>query len=59
MPTITEIHEEKDTPEKGYYHGFYVILHFNKEDGVGRKEDQEDLEQDPDQEDMEDMKLED
>ena len=30
VPTITEIPEEQVTSEKGYYHGVYVILNFNK-----------------------------
>ena len=32
-------------------------MHFNKEDDVDRKEDQVDVEQDPDKEDIEDAKL--
>ena len=38
MPTIPEIPEDQVTLEKGYYHGVYIILHFNKEYGVNRKE---------------------
>ena len=34
---IPEIPKEQVTPEKGYYHDVYVILHFNKEEGVDRK----------------------
>ena len=49
----------KNTLDKGYYHGVYVILHLNKEDGVYRKEENVDIEQDTDEEDMEDVKLED
>ena len=49
VPIIPEIPEEQVTLEKGYYHGVYVILHFNKDDVVGRKEDQADVEQDPDE----------
>ena len=30
VPTIPEIPEEQVTLEEGYYHGVYVILHFNK-----------------------------
>ena len=57
VPTIPEIPEEQVTSEKGYYHGVYVILNFNKEEGVDRKEEQEDAEQNLDGEDMEDVKL--
>ena len=38
VPTINEIPDKKVNPEKGYYHGVYVIIHFNKEGGVYRKE---------------------
>ena len=34
VTTITEIPDEKFPLEKGYYHSVYVMLHFNKEDGV-------------------------
>ena len=39
FPTIYSILDEKVDLEKGYYHGVYVILHFNKKDGINRKED--------------------
>ena len=39
VTTIPEIPEEQVNSEKGYYHGVYVIINFNKEDGVDRKED--------------------
>ena len=39
VTTIPEIPEEHVNSEKGYYHGVYVIINFNKEDGVDRKED--------------------
>ena len=57
VPIISEIPEEKLTSEKGYYHGVYVILNFNKEGSVDSEEEQEDAEQNLDGEDMEDVKL--
>ena len=59
MPTIPEIPEEQVTLEKGYYCCVCVILYFNEEGGVDRKEDQVDVKQDPDEEDMEYLKLDD
>ena len=59
VPTIIEIPKEQVTLDKGYYHGVYVILHFNNEDSVGRKEEQKYVEQDPDEEEMESVKLDD
>ena len=61
MPTIPEIPDEKFPSEKVYYNGVYVILHFNKEDGVDRKYKQVEVEvdPDPDEEDMGDVKLDD
>ena len=61
VPTITEIPDDTFTSEKVYYHGVYVMLHFNKEDGVDRKYEQVEVEVevdlDPDEEDMGDVKL--
>ena len=37
--------------------GVHVVLHFHKQDGVDRNLEQADVEQDPDEEDMEDVKL--
>ena len=59
VPTIPDIPEEKVTSEKGYYHSVYVILYFKKEAGVDRKEEQADVEYYPDEENMEDVKLDD
>ena len=50
--------DETVDPEKGSYHGVYVLLHFNNYDGVYRKEDQADMNEDPDEEDMEGARLE-
>ena len=41
--------------DKGYYHGVYVLLNFNKEDDVDRKDEQADMEAYPGKEDVEDM----
>ena len=43
VPTNPEILGELVTSHKGYYHGVYVILHFNKEVGFYSKEEQEDV----------------
>ena len=59
MPTITKIPEGKDTLEKVYYHGLYIILHFNMEDGVESNYDQRNIIEYPDEEEMEDVKLDD
>ena len=42
---------------RGCYHGAYVLLHFNKEGGSHRKEHQEKTKADPDEENMEDVRL--
>ena len=55
VSTISIITDETDNLEKGYYYGLYVLLQFNKEGGVYRKEDHIQMEADPDQEDMEDV----
>ena len=45
--------------EKGYYRCVYVMLRFKKEVCVDSKEYQVDLEDDPDEEDMDDVNLDD
>ena len=52
MPKIDVIPAMTIDLEKGYYNCAYVIIHLKKEDGVDRKEDQEDMEPDPDEEEM-------
>ena len=42
-----------------YYHGVHVVLHFHKEVGVDRKEDQADAEPDPNEEEMAYVELDD
>ena len=54
---ITEIPEEQVELEKGYYCCVYVMLHFKKDVGVDSKEDQADVDDDPDEEDMDDVNL--
>ena len=44
--------------EKGYYHDVYILLHFNKEDGVNRRENNSDMESYLDDREMEDLRLE-
>ena len=34
VPTIPEIPEEKVTLDKGYYHGVYILIYFDKYGGV-------------------------
>ena len=55
----TQIPEEKFTQEKGYYHSVYVIIYINNQVGVDMKQQQADVEDDPDEQEMEDMKLDD
>ena len=43
--------------DKGYYHGVYILLKFNKEDDIDRKGDQSNMEEDTGEEDMEDMRI--
>ena len=45
--------------EKGYYHGVYVLLQFNNEYGVDRKQEQIEMGADTNQEDMQNVVLED
>ena len=54
-----EIPEEQVELEKGYYHCVYAMQCFKKEVGVDSKEEQADVEDDPDEEDMEAVKLDD
>ena len=44
--------------KKGYYRCVYVMLRFKKEVGVDSKEDQVDMEDDPDEDDMDNANLE-
>ena len=57
VPMISVIPGEIMDLDKGYYHGVYVLLYFNKQNIFDRKEDQAEMETDPDEEDMEDVRL--
>ena len=59
VSTITEIPENQIEKEEGYYHCVYVTLQFKKEVGVDSKEQQADVEDGPDEEDMDDISLDD
>ena len=56
-PTVYMIPNENTDIQKGYYHGLYILLKFKKEDGVDRTEKQADMEADPYEEEMEDVRL--
>ena len=55
--TIYVIPYETVPLQKGYYHGLHVLLHFNKKDGIDRKEDHEDTDPDTEEEEMEYLRL--
>ena len=57
VSTIPEIPEDQAESEKGYYLCFYFMLQFKKEVGIDSKEEQSDLEDDPDEEDMGNVNL--
>ena len=56
MPTIPVIPDETVPSDKGYYHGVHGVLNFLKDGGFDRKEDNADVEPDPDEEGMEDVR---
>ena len=49
VPTISAIPDGTVDFEKGYYHDVYVLLQFNKEDCVDRKEEKSEMEADTDE----------
>ena len=51
------IPDEKVTLEKRYYHSVYVLLNFNEKNNVDRKEEEADMYLYPDEEEMEDVRL--
>ena len=59
VSTITEIPENNVEKQKGYYRCVYVLLHLKKEDGVESKEEQAELENDPDEGEMDDGNIDD
>ena len=54
---IPQIPEEQVKLDKGYYHCVHVMLLFKKEVGVDSKEYQADVEDDPDEDEMGDVNL--
>ena len=50
VSTIPVIPEDKNESHKGYYVCVYVILQFKMEDKIDNKEEQMELENDPDEE---------
>ena len=58
VSTIPEILEDKVEKEKGYYRCVYVMLQFKNEVSVDTNVEQADVEDDPDEEEMEDIHLE-
>ena len=56
---IPDIPEEQVELEKGYYHFAYVMLRFKKEVGFESKEEQVYVEDDPNEEDMDYVNLDD
>ena len=57
VPTISVIPDKTSDLEKGYYHGVYVLIQFNKEIIVDRNDYQVDTEAYPYEKDMEDGRL--
>ena len=56
---IPEIPEDQVKKEKVYYFCVYIMLQFKKEVGVEIREEQADVEDDPDEEEMEDVNIDD
>ena len=52
LPTIYDIPYKIVDLEKGNYHFFYVLLQFSKDGSADSKEEQVDMEEDPDEDDM-------
>ena len=59
VSTIPEIPEDEVEKEKGYYWCVYVLLHLKNEDGVDSKDEQAELENDPDEEEMDNVNIDD
>ena len=59
ISTIPEIPEDQVEKEKTYYGCVYVMIQFKKEVGVDSKEEQADMEDDPDKEETENIYLDD
>ena len=59
VSTIPEILEDQVEKENGYYRCVYVLLHFKKWGGVDSKEEQAELENNPDEEEMDYVNMDD
>ena len=59
VSTISEIPEDIVESHKGYYVCLCVILHFKTEDNIYNKEEQMELEIDPDEEEKDDINIDD
>ena len=59
MSTIPEIPEDNVEIHKGYYRCVYVLLKFKTEDEIDNKEEHTELENDPDEEEMDNVNLDD
>ena len=57
--TIPEIPEDNAESHKGYYQCVYVLLQLKTEDEIDNKEEQTELDNDPDKEDMGDVNIDD
>ena len=59
VSTIPEIPEDNVESHKGYYRCVYVLLQFKTEDRIENKEEQTELENDPDEEEKDDINIDD
>ena len=59
MSTIPEITEDNVEKLKGYYRCVYVLIEFKNEDVFDSKEEQAEVENDPDEEEMDDVNIDD
>ena len=57
MSTISEIPEDNVEKNKGYYRCVYVLLQFKMEEQIDNKDEQTELENDPDEEEMDDVNI--
>ena len=58
VPTISVIPDNTVDSEKGWYHGVYAMQYFTKDNGFNRKQEQVDMNPDPDEEEIEYVRLE-
>ena len=57
MFTIPEIPDDNVEKRKGYYQCVYVLLQFKTEDKIDNTEEQTELENDPDEEGLDDVNI--